>query len=330
MCAIKVSNLTKIFQISTPGAGLFGAFCRRKSELNAVDGISFEIAAGERVAFIGPNGAGKSTTIKMLCGILVPSAGEISVLGFTPWKQREALSYKVGIVFGNRSQLWSHLPVRDSFELLGEIYARESGEHRQRVGELCDLLEVNRLLESPVNKLSLGERMRCELVASLLHKPAVLFLDEPTIGLDVAARALLREYIKRISQNEQVTILLTSHDTGDIEEVCDRVVVINHGTLILDRPIGELRRGFINRKRITVTTEGNNSVSAREGVEIINLDEITWQLDVDTAISSVDAVVRGLVTETNLVDLTIEDPPLDETILQIYRENRIKKGGDLR
>lgn len=326
MNAIQADQLAKHFTLSIPGEGVLGSFRRTKREVRAVEDLSFAIEDGERVAFIGPNGAGKSTTIKMLSGILVPTSGMVKVDGLVPWQDRQRLSHRIGIVFGQRSQLWSHLPVRDSFTLLGAIYGVEATVHSQRVGQLSELLELERLLDTPVDRLSLGERMRCELVAALLHAPKILFLDEPTIGLDVSARALLRTYIRKISLNEQVTILLTSHDTADIAEVCDRVVVINHGRMVLDQPVRSLK-SYIRRKRVHAVLKSRVPAFHLDGVEVMEQSDSSLRLEVDTVKSSVDAAIRAILDAGSVADITVEDPPLEETILQIYREPLAAVGG---
>jgi ABC-2 type transport system ATP-binding protein len=233
--------------------GLTKRFERRRSEsFTAVDRVGFTIAPGERVALIGPNGAGKSTTLKMLTGLLYPSSGTARVAGFVPWTERRRLAYEIGIVFGQRSQLWYHLKVRDSFELLGKIYGLAAPLYRARTCELADVLRIEALLDEPVRTLSLGQRMRCEIAAALLHAPKILFLDEPTIGLDVTAKALLREHLKRLAEAEDTVILLTSHDTGDIEQICARVILVNNGRVLVDKSLDDLRSAFPHEKRITI------------------------------------------------------------------------------
>lgn len=228
MKAVETKNLRKVFAIKQ------GLLRRSVKEVAAVDGISLTVEAGQSVAFIGPNGAGKSTTIKMLTGILKPSSGHASVLGLDPFKQRNELVRQIGAVFGQRSQLWLHLPPSDSFDLLAQIYGIPRHDYLARKAMLVERFELGRFLNTPVRKLSLGERMRAEIAASLLHRPRLLLLDEPTIGVDVIARQQLRELVCQWNREEGVTVFLTSHDTGDIESVADRVVVINHGRVVLD------------------------------------------------------------------------------------------------
>jgi ABC-2 type transport system ATP-binding protein len=325
--AIEALDLTKTFELSTPGKGILGSFRRTRRKVDAVKNLSFQIAAGERVAFIGPNGAGKSTTIKMLTGILLPSSGQVLVNGINPWHNRLEVTHRMGIVFGQRSQLWSHLPVRDSFRLLGAIYGIPDALHLRREQELSALLELEQLLDVPVAKLSLGERMRCELVAALLHRPQILFLDEPTIGLDISARALLRGYIKRISETEKVTILLTSHDTADMAQVCERVLVINHGSVLLDRSVRALRNGYINAKRVQVLMPAESTLPVLRGVRLVEQQDCRFTLEVSTDQTTVDTVIRALLEYGSVQDITIEDPPLEEIILKVYQEPRAAAGG---
>jgi ABC-2 type transport system ATP-binding protein len=245
--AIEVQELRKTFRARQPrGPGirarLADVVAPRSRDVHAVEGISFRIAAGERVAFIGPNGAGKSTTLKILAGILHPTSGDVTVAGLVPWRDRHELGFAIGTVFGQRSQLWYQLAPRDTLELLARVYELPRPVWRARLDALVHAFELEPLLDRPVRQLSLGERMRCEIAASLLHAPRVLFLDEPTIGLDVTAKATIRELLSRRSREEGTTLLLTSHDSGDIEQVCDRVVIINRGRIVLDATVAELKR----------------------------------------------------------------------------------------
>jgi ABC-2 type transport system ATP-binding protein len=246
--AVQLDRVSKSFRVRRARSGGLSARARDlfrplTETVQAVDGLTFSIAPGERVAFIGPNGAGKSTTLKVLAGILRPDAGDVRVLGFVPSDERQRLAFHIGTVFGQRSQLWYQLPPRDTFALLGRVYEIDRRQHRRRVEALTALFELEALVDTPVRHLSLGERMRCEIVASLLHSPRLLFLDEPTIGLDVTAKAAIRE-------RERVTLILTSHDTGDIERVCTRVIVINHGRLLWDGPVAALRSAVIGNRAL--------------------------------------------------------------------------------
>ena len=307
---VEVEQLTKQFE-------------RKKQDaFTAVDAINFSIAPGERVAFIGPNGAGKSTTLKMLTGILYPSSGKATVAGYTPWEQRQKLAYEIGIVFGQRSQLWYHLPVRDSFDLLAKIYDVSDEDYKSRLTHVVDVLRIEHLVDQPVKSLSLGQRMRCEIAASLLHKPKVLFLDEPTIGLDVTAKALLREHLKHLADTEETTIMLTSHDTGDIEEICDRVILINHGQILLDKPLMDLRTEFLANKQITLVTDEEEPRADFDGAEVVSRDRHRITLSVDQTQHSVNQVVAEALQTLSVRDLSIENAPLETIIRDLYGEER--------
>ncbi len=330
MSALHVEALSKHFEIATKqeGASLAGRLFgrRERHSVAAVNAISFAIEAGERVAFIGPNGAGKSTTLKMLSGILYPSAGHAEVAGYVPWRERQALAYRIGIVFGQRSQLWFHLPARDSFVLLAKIYDIPPATYVRRLAALVEAFRIGHLIEQPVRQLSLGQRMRCEIVASLLHGPRIVFLDEPTIGLDVTAKAQLREHLKALSRQEDITVLLTSHDTGDIAEICERVIVINHGEKLLDQPLAELRRHYGRQKAITLATGEETPAFAMAGVKVLNSGRHQLQLGVDLEVASVDQVVAAALGSLSVQDLVIEEARLDDVIKQIYEDQEREAG----
>jgi ABC-2 type transport system ATP-binding protein len=320
--AITVQELRKTYRFAKRRRGflgpLAGLFHPEFVQLEAVDGVSFEIAAGERVAIIGPNGAGKSTTLKMLCGVLEPTGGAAQVLGFTPWKQRRRLAYEIGVVFGQRSQLWTELPVRDSFALLRRVYDQPAEAFARRRGELVERFGVAGLMDQPVNRLSLGQRMRCEIVAALLHGPRLLFLDEPTIGLDVTAKAAIRDFIRDQSKGEGQTVLLTSHDTRDIELVCERVIVINAGRIVLDQPTDQLRRRFIARKLVTLVSQAPRLALDLPGVTRRPSEPHTTILEIDTRATRVDAVIAAALALGGIEDVTVEDPPMEEVVHEIY------------
>ncbi|MDP9195270.1 MAG: ATP-binding cassette domain-containing protein [Pseudomonadota bacterium] len=308
MTIVSVKELTKRFE-------------RKKEEpFTAVDRISFSINAGERVAFIGPNGAGKSTTLKMLTGLLYPTDGHAEVAGYIPWKQRKKLAYEIGIVFGQRSQLWYHLPVRDSFDLLSKIYDIPAAVYRERLAHVIEVLQIGALVDQPVKSLSLGQRMRCEIAASLLHRPKVLFLDEPTIGLDVTAKALLREHLQDLARTENTTIMLTSHDTGDIEAICDRVILINHGRILLDKPIAALKADFLSQKIITLVTDDEQPDIALEGAVVVARDRHQITLSVNQTQHAVDKIVAEALKTLKVRDLSIENAPLESIIRDLYGE----------
>jgi ABC-2 type transport system ATP-binding protein len=325
--AIDVEELSKRFVSRRRTAGLKAAviqlFHPQHSEHLAVDRLSFRIGRGERVAFVGPNGAGKSTTIKMLSGILHPTGGRASVLGLTPWRDRHPLAYRIGAVFGQRSQLWYHLPAADSFELLGRVYDRPRHAHRQRLRELVDLFELGSEIDKPVRELSLGQRMRCEIVASLLHDPEIVFLDEPTIGLDVTAKAAIRDVLREQSQREGKTLLFTSHDTGDMESVCDRVIIIHHGRVLVDQPLLVLRQAHLRRKLLTLQTAEADVAIDLPGVAVVSRQPHRIELEVDLDVLHVEQVVGYVMSRARLRDLTVNDPPMEDVIRELYgRANR--------
>jgi ABC-2 type transport system ATP-binding protein len=324
--AIEAIDLTKRFRnkVSAPGllASLRSAVRPVFRETVAVHPSTFAVDAGESVAFIGPNGAGKSTTIKMLTGILYPSGGAARVLGLVPWAERRVLAYHIAAVFGQKSQLWYHLPAQATFDLLARIYELDPVTYRRRAAQLVELFELQPHLTTPVRRLSLGERMRCELAAALLHGPRVIFLDEPTIGLDVIAKQRIRALIRHLNTEEGVTVFLTSHDAGDVEQVCRRVIVINHGRIILNDAIAALKRDYLQKKVVDVKLDdvaGKADVPAFDGVTVLDAGEWGVRLEVDTARQPIDAVVAHLVAHHRVLDITISDPPMEEIIAQIYQ-----------
>ncbi len=308
---VQVENLTRHFE-------------RKNAEsFRAVDGVSFAVAAGERVAFIGPNGAGKSTTLKMLTGILYPTAGHATVAGYVPWERRQDLAREIGIVFGQRSQLWYHLPVRDSFGLLSKIYDLDARAAASRLAHIMDVMQIGAFLDQPVKSLSLGQRMRCEIAAALLHRPKILFLDEPTIGLDVTAKALLREHLKHLAEQEDTAIVLTSHDTGDIEEICDRVVLINHGRILLDKPLAALRADFLSGRQVTLVTDEEEPAADFDGATVIGRERHRVTLALDPAKARIDQVVGEALRTLSVRDLSIENVPLETIIRDLYGESLV-------
>src|SRR5580765_246144 len=321
--AVELNQLSKSFRVRRArstgvGARVRHLFSRDTHTVAAVDRLSFSIAPGERVAFIGPNGAGKSTTLKMLAGILQPDAGEVRVLGLVPSRQRRLLAFQIGTVFGQRSQLWYQLPPRDTFELLGRVYEIDPRKHRQRIDTLSSVFGLGALVDTPVRHLSLGERMRCEIVASLLHSPRLLFLDEPTIGLDVSAKAMIRELLWTESERERITLLLTSHDTGDMERVCTRAIVINHGRLLWDGEISGLRRGYLKAKRVTLWSESERLDMTLPGVRVLSSASYRTELEIAPEITPLGQVVDAALRQGAIRDMAIEDAPLDEVIRALY------------
>jgi ABC-2 type transport system ATP-binding protein len=322
--AVELHDLCKTFRARrSRGAGVRARvadlLAPRWEPVRAVDRISLRIERGERVAFIGPNGAGKSTTLKILAGILYPDSGTVLVDGLVPWRDRHALGFRVGTVFGQRSQLWYQLPPRATFDLLAHVYELPPSTRRPRLDALVAAFALEPLLDRPVRQLSLGERMRCEVAASLLHAPRLLFLDEPTIGLDVSAKATIRELLHEQSSTDGTTLLLTSHDTGDIEQVCDRVVIIHRGTILLDLPVDELKRRHLRTRRVTIVTAAEQfDASHLNGATVVASAPHRLTLEVDAADEAIGALVTGVLRHTALRDLIVDDPPLDDVIRSLY------------
>ena len=325
MSVIEVTNIHKTFQTKRKAAGLRAStralFKPEYSTVDAVRKLSFQMEAGEVLGFIGPNGAGKSTTIKMLTGILHPTDGEAKVLGYVPWKERQKLAFHIGTVFGQRPQLWYHLPAIDTFTLFGKIYELDDRETQKRIDFLCEAFEIRDLLETPVRKLSLGQRMRCEVAASLLHRPKLILLDEPSIGLDVVAKQHIRDAIRRMNQEEGVGVLLTSHDAGDLEALCKRVIIVNHGQIVYEDKVSNLKRKHLTTKLVEVRYAQEVPADFHlNGVEILKVGRYGVKLRFDTNQTPVDTVMSHLSNVGELVDITISDPPLEEVIAKVYKE----------
>lgn len=307
MAQIEVKNLTKNFKL-------------KGAEITAVNNISFDIEKGETVAFIGPNGAGKSTTIKMLTGILFPTSGEASILGINPWKERQKLAFKIGTVFGQKSQLSFHLPAKDSFNLFSKIYELDDKEYKNRLEQLIKVFDIQSYIDQPLRKLSLGQRMRCEIVASLLHDPEIIFLDEPTIGLDVIAKRDLRDTLKMLNKLSGTTIFLTSHDTGDIEALCKRTIIVNHGSIIFDDKTANLKRQYIKLKRLYIRFEDKIENFKMDDVIVIKQSPYGVSLELDTTKRSIRSVLAELIEKYTIIDINVEDPSTEEIISGIYKK----------
>ena len=326
---IQARKLRKQFRVRTRAGGAAGAvrglLRRRWRPVTAVDDVDLAVAPGEMIAFIGPNGAGKSTAIKLLTGILQRDAGSVSVLGLDPQRQRRRLAYRIGTVFGQKSQLWFHLPPLDTFELLADVYDLEPRQARRRIASLTEVFDIGRHLTTPVRKLSLGERIRCEIAAALIHDPELLLLDEPTIGLDVVIRQRIRDLIRQINRERGVTVFLTSHDTGDVERVCRRAVVINHGRIVYDGAIDELKRSLLTTKIMDLKLAEPLALDLPE-VTIRRAGSYAAKLEVDTARTRVEAVVRAILQRNTVLDITISDPPLEEVIAALYGQTAGEAG----
>jgi len=318
---IRIRDLHKTYVISERESGLRAAVeslaHRRKKEIRAVDGISFDLASGEIVGFLGPNGAGKTTTLKMLSGLLHPTAGDATVLGYIPSKREKAFLRQITLVMGQRNQLVWDIPAADSFELNRAIYGIPAPDYRRRLDELTELLELGPLLCKPVRNLSLGERMKCEIAAALLHRPQVVFLDEPTIGLDVTMQRRIRTFIAEYNRRFGATVLLTSHYMADVEALCRRVIVIHHGRLLFDGELADLVRRFTAHKTIVVQLEDPQADLRSYGEVISSMDgRITLRvLKADTA-----RVTERLLADLAVTDLTVEEPPIEEVIEQVFAQ----------
>ena len=315
MLAVRTEGLRKVFEQRRG---------RERTSHVAVAGIDLQIEQGEAVAFIGPNGAGKSTTIKMLTGILHPSSGSAEVLGLVPWRQRQRLALQIGTVFGQRSQLWFHLPAGDTLRLLGAIYELPADVVRRRSEELVKRFALAELLTVPVRKLSLGQRMRFEIAASLLHQPRVLFLDEPTVGLDVIAKAEVREVIREANQGG-ATVFLTSHDAGDIESIARRAIVIDHGAIVFDGKVSSLRRQWLTDKVVELRSEEQVTPPDMPGVVVDKASRYGLRLRFSAQELPVRQVVAELLERYPVHDITISDPPLESVIAAIYQREAAKR-----
>ncbi|HSB88891.1 MAG TPA: ATP-binding cassette domain-containing protein [Anaerolineales bacterium] len=318
---IQVRDLHKTYVVSEREPGIRAALTslvRRKTEqVRAVDGISFELAPGEIVGFLGPNGAGKTTTLKMLSGLLHPTSGELAVLGYTPWKRERSFLRQITLVMGQRNQLVWDIPAFDSFELNRAIYRLSSADYRRTLDELSALLDLEPLLRKPVRNLSLGERMKCEVAAALLHRPQVVFLDEPTIGLDVTMQRRLRAFIAEYNRRYGATVLLTSHYMADVQALCRRVIVIHHGRILFDGDLSALVQRFTAHKTIVVQL-GDCSDDLRAYGEVVSCEDGRATLRVPKAETA--RVTERLLADLPVIDLTVEDPPIEEVIERVFEQ----------
>lgn len=324
---IDVRELSKDFRTFKRREGVWGSiqnlFVREHITVRAVDRVSFAVDRGEMVGYIGPNGAGKSTSIKMLTGILIPSSGEARVNGFLPYKQRRQYVKTIGVVFGQRTQLWWDIAVVESFKLLRRIYEVPERDFRERMEKFNQILGISDYLYTPVRKLSLGERMRCDLAAALLHNPPLLFLDEPTIGLDVVAKDQIRKFLRAINREFQTTVLLTTHDLDDIEELCRRIMIIDHGRLLYDGPLDLLKQKLLRTKQIKFALKDSSELTgmqafSRDGLELEQVDPLTYRIRFDRVKVSTADLIRQLLNAVEVRDLLIEDEPIEEVVKRIY------------
>lgn len=329
---IEVENLTKDFRTFRRREGVLGAiqnlFVREYVTVHAVDHIRFSIEPGEMVGYIGANGAGKSTTIKILTGILVPTGGRVVSNGYVPYRDRSRYTRRLGVVFGQRTQLWWDIAVIESFKLLKEIYEIPDADYQRRLGVFSEILSVSDYLHTPVRKLSLGERMRCDLAASLLHNPPILFLDEPTIGLDVVAKDRIREFLKEVNRTERTTVLLTTHDLSDIEELCRRIIIIDKGKILFDGLLAQMKQRLAKYNRVKFYLKDRSQIArlpqiASDGIALERVDELTYLLQFDRAHHSSADVIRLIVTQLEVRDIFIEEEPIEDVVRRIYLSGEV-------
>jgi viologen exporter family transport system ATP-binding protein len=313
MPVIQLDNVSRAFTVSSRA----GLLRRSRREVRAVDGLSFSVDAGEVVGYIGPNGAGKSTTVKMLTGILVPTGGEIRVAGIDPSRNRVRLARRIGVVFGQRTTLWWDLPLRDSFDVLHKMYAVPRDRYRENLAEFVDLLDLGDLLDVPVRQLSLGQRMRGDIAAALLHDPEIVYLDEPTIGLDIISKARLREFLARINAERQTTIVLTTHDLDDIEALCSRVMVIDHGHKVYDGSLAGLRASQGAPRTLVVDLASSMDPIAVDGATVVKVDGPRQWLAFP-ADASAAPLVAQVAARYPLLDLSVAEPSIEDVIARIY------------
>lgn len=324
---IELKGISKSYKVAKRTTGLKQAakalFVREHTTVEALKDVSFSINKGEIVGYIGPNGAGKSTTIKIMSGILVPDSGHCSIMGYTPWKDRVEYVKNIGVVFGQRSQLWWDVPVIDSFELLKDIYKIPQQDYQTTSELLIETLELQDIMNSPVRQLSLGQRMRCEIAASLIHSPKILFLDEPTIGLDAVSKIAVRQFIKTINKEKGVTVILTTHDMNDIEALSDRVILIGKGSLLYDGQLEELKKRYETQKTIKADYH-----KVQKPIQIAGTQTLSWTperviISVETGKISTSQVITELTKLVDLKDVAIEAQPIEDIIVQLYKEYQI-------
>ncbi len=312
---VEVDGLTKRFTIRERA----GVLRRSRREVTAVDGVGFSVERGQLVGYLGPNGAGKSTTIKMLTGILTPTSGDIDVLGHVPVRERRELARRIGVVFGQRSQLWWDLPLADSFELLHHVYRTDLGRHRARRDELVELLDIGRQMSTPVRQLSLGQRMRGELIAALLHEPELVVLDEPTIGLDVVSKDRVRQFLTKVNSEEGTTVILTTHDLGDVERLCERLLIIDEGHVIWDGALDEFRSHHAPKRTVVADLEPGSVDPAVPGAPVVRREGDRCWLEFDRTALTAAAVIGQLTAQVAVRDLSVEEADIEDLVRDVYR-----------
>lgn len=323
---IELKGISKSFKVSKRNAGLKKAvkalFKREYEIVKALDNVSFTIDEGEMVGYIGPNGAGKSTTIKIMSGILNPDKGECIINGRTPWKDRINHVKDIGVVFGQRSQLWWDVPVADSFELIKDIYKVPDNKFKSNMRMLTDMLNIDEIIKVPTRQLSLGQRMRCEIAASLLHSPKILFLDEPTIGLDAVSKIAVRDFIKKINRENKTTVILTTHDTQDIEALTKRIILIGKGQVLLDGNLDDLKQKFNRVRTVTVEYSGNINELCR-GLSFKEQYSGRAVISVDTELTSISSAIAYLASKCDINDFSVDSATVDDVVVGLYKEYKI-------
>ena len=320
---IELQNISKTFRVAKRDAGLKAAakslFRKEYTEIKALQDVSFAIGDGEMVGYIGPNGAGKSSTIKIMSGVLTPDSGSCLINGRVPWKERTAHVREIGVVFGQRSQLWWDVPVIDSFELLRDIYSVSAEGFNRNLSDLTELLELGEILKTPARQLSLGQRMRCEIAASLLHDPKILFLDEPTIGLDAVSKIAVRDFIRAINREKKTTVILTTHDMQDIEALTERILLIGKGKILLDGTLDQLKSRNSTRKTLTVDYTGA-PLPSMENIAVVKDLNGHAQFVIDTALVSVSEAISRISQLVEIKDISVTGENIDETVVSLYKE----------
>lgn len=319
---IEAKNLSKEFKSLKRESTIKDLFSRSYKTIKALKNVNLKIERGEFVGVIGPNGAGKSTLLKILTGILTPTSGSAKVLGLVPYEKRKENAKNIGVVFGWRTQLWWDLMVKDSYELLKRLYKIPEDRFDENLKTFASILDINKYLKNPVRKLSLGERVRCDLAASLLHDPPVLFLDEPTIGLDVIAKQQMRDFLTKINKEKDVTIIITTHDMGDIEELCERIIIVDGGKKIFDGLINDIKKRFGTERVLVVDFQKpiEKNKLKWNGVKVLEIEDNRVFLEIDTRRASVSEIIKKILSKWSIYDIAIEEPEIEEIIRKIYRE----------